>query len=428
MSRPRTHAGRAFGGWCAILLASGRAGPLTDADVPTTAVEENTPFTRLYDTGMPAAAPLTREPVAPRARWKLVPEEDLTHRFAGDAVVLNDKLAVALRHRGQGAEVFTKTDQGWALRARIGCVGQEQAATVGNGGFRIVENTTSAVAFETAGTDPGAPPLSFRLTAGEAILELRGSESTVAVDVQSAARYVVVPDYFGDDAVYRVAPGRRAYLPAENMCLSLIEGVAAILMSVWESNQQEAWLEPATAEATAGPPGNLSAGWTHHRIRCLKDKRIWLAWLESPAIWHAGTATTPDTWQPPFAAKWRCSLVRGDGVADSWDRESGPRPEQAAQPEAGVLLEYALDRSAATPLTVNLPTDVMRNTLGVGPCQYILACEGLGAQGDPTPNAVMTWVERQFEQKKEKKAAEDIQERLDVMVSHVAEAHARLRS
>jgi hypothetical protein len=69
----------------------------------------------------------------------------------------------------------------------------------------------------------------------------------------------------------------------------------------------------------------------------------------------------------------------------------------------------------------------MRNTLGVGPCQYILACEGMAAQGDPTPNAVMSWVEKQFEQKKDRKSADDIQERLGVLVHHVAQARARIQ-
>ena len=68
----------------------------------------------------------------------------------------------------------------------------------------------------------------------------------------------------------------------------------------------------------------------------------------------------------------------------------------------------------------------MRNTLGVGPCQYILACEGLASQGDPTPNSVMGWVEKQFEQNKQRKAADDIQERLTQMTKHVADARSRI--
>ena len=51
----------------------------------------------------------------------------------------------------------------------------------------------------------------------------------------------------------------------------------------------------------------------------------------------------------------------------------------------------------------------------------------MGAQGDPTPNSVMTWVEKQFEQKKQRKAADDIKERLGFMVRHVGEARVRIQ-
>jgi soluble cytochrome b562 len=118
--------------------------------------------------------------------------------------------------------------------------------------------------------------------------------------------------------------------------------------------------------------------------------------------------------------------VRENGTADSWDAERDPSPEQRAGSHQGPLVVYPIDRSTATPLTATCPTDVMRNTLGVGPCQYILACEGLAAQGDPTPNSVMGWVEKQFEQKKDKKAADDLKERLDQMTKHVADAQARI--
>jgi len=292
--------------------------------------------------------------------------------------------------------------------------------------------------------------------------------------VQSKTRYVVVPDYFGDDVVIETgAPspqpsppmgergaegrGRRSlYLPAENFCLNLLEGGDAILMSVWQSSEQDVWLGPSPALRAPSPPlverdgvrGTRPPGpedSTSLHVRCLKGKSIWLAFLESPDLWHASGASVRDDRKPPFPAKWRCGFVREDGVADSWTTEKpeagvaerradfsprAPDSPTAKRPEGRApnasLLVYPIDRSAATPLTVTCPTDVMRNTLGVGPCQYILACEGLAAQGDPTPNSVMNWVEKQFEGKKEKRAADDIQERLQTMTEHVAHARARI--
>ena len=90
------------------------------------------------------------------------------------------------------------------------------------------------------------------------------------------------------------------------------------------------------------------------------------------------------------------------------------------------MLVYAMDRSQATPLTTFTPIDILRGTLGVGPCQYILQTEGLASDANPTPDNVMTWIEKQFSRKKEKKAAAEIRERLAQMVEHVGQAHARI--
>jgi hypothetical protein len=260
--------------------------------------------------------------------------------------------------------------------------------------------------------------LRLRITTGEAILEIRPDPAAGFVNVQSQARYVIVPDYFGDDMVFGVEDFHGLALPAENFCLHLIDGGDAIVMNVWQSSEQDAWIDAAGT----GKEGDLCSS----RIRCLKGKSIWLAFLESSGLWHAGQVSVKKDWKPPFPAKWRSSLVRENGVADSWDNERGPSPEQIAGTHRGPLIVYPIDRSSATPLTASCPTDVMRNTLGVGPCQYILACEGLGSQGDPTPNSVMNWVEKQFEQKKEKKAADDIKERLEQMAEHVAHARSRI--
>ena len=79
-------------------------------------------------------------------------------------------------------------------------------------------------------------------------------------------------------------------------------------------------------------------------------------------------------------------------------------------------------------MTTFTPIDILRGTLGVGPCQYILQTEGLASDANPTPDNVMTWVEKQFSRKKEKKAADEIRERLAQMVEHVGQAQATDRA
>ena len=435
-------------------------------------VQEQTPFTRLFDTGVASAQPLANEAIAKRVGWTLVPEDKVDHPFSGDAVLLNDKLAVVLRKQGRGAEVYSKAAGGLKHRATLGHLGASSPVTDSLEALKIIENTSSAVMVEASFRSAGSAAVRFRLTTGEAILEIRPDQGAKSVEVLTKSRYVVVPDYFGDDVVFdapsprpsppvgeRVPEGRvrgNVYLPAENFCLNLLNGGDAIMMMVWQSSEQDVWLggEAGSREQGAGRGGCSS------RIRCLKGKSIWLAFLESPGLWHAGSASAKEDWKPPFPAKWRCSSLRVNGVADSWDWERGPvRDSRRVTPSlapdggegarrtgegdsgglresvrdgervpAGPFLVYPIDRSIATPLTATCPTDVMRNTLGVGPCQYILACEGLGAQGDPTPNSVMNWVEKQFETKKERRSADEIKERLQVMTEHVAQARARIQS
>ena len=380
--------------------------------------EEESPLTRLFDAGTAAPVPLTEAAVTKRAGWKLIPEDTLNHTFAGDAAYLNDKLMVVLRRSGSGAEVYAKATGGFKLRAALGCATALTAPGTPLGQFKIVENSGSAVMLEATGRPNNSAALRLRLTTGESILECRSAEGSGFLEVQSQSSCVIVPDYFGDDMIFGSNDFCGRCLPTENLCLNLLGGGEAILMSVCQTNGQEMWLCPAAP----GAPLDLR----RQRMGLQKGQNLWLAFLESPQLWTVGSFPIKRAWQPPFPAQWRVSVLRAGATADSWEFHRGPTPSQAAGPHQGPLLIYPLDRTSDTPLTATCPTDVMRNTLGVGPCQYILACEGMAAQGDPTPNSVMNWVEKQFQQKKEKKAADDIKERLEVMVKHVAEARARL--
>ncbi len=381
--------------------------------------EDEVPFARLFDTGVSLAEPLTEELLARPGAWRQVPEDDISHPFTGDAVLLNDKLVVLLKKQGLGPQVYSKMTGRLKHRATLGYAGAVSSPLSSPDGFRIIQNTTAGVVVEASFKGSAPAALRLRLTTGESTLGIQSKEGSGFVEVRPETRYVVVPDYFGDDMVYGTGAARGLFLPAENFCLHLLEGGDAMLMSIRQSSEQDEWLDTGGSRAEDG--SGLS------RIRCSKDNKVWLAFLESPAIWHAQSGLASDDWKPPFPAKWRRSFVRENCVADSWDMDAGPGPAQSVGKHQGPLISYLLDRSTATPLLATCPTDVMRNTLGVGPCQYILACEGLGAQGDPTPNSVMTWVEKQFEQKKDKKAAEDIKERLEQMVKHADEANSRIQ-
>jgi Mg2+ and Co2+ transporter CorA len=77
-------------------------------------------------------------------------------------------------------------------------------------------------------------------------------------------------------------------------------------------------------------------------------------------------------------------------------------------------------------LTTLCPIDILRNTLGVGPCQYILQTEGLASAANPTPDNVMSWVEKQFARKKEKSQAGEIRDLLQQMTEHMGHVQGRI--
>lgn len=417
--------------------------------------QPGSPDTVLWDTGTPATEVLPGTAFAARSSWTAVPEDSLAHRFQGDAVAMNDRLAVVLRTQGEGAELYAFSESGAKRRAIIGSLahGAERASRLN--GWKIVENGPGAVVLAVGFPDAANTPstMTLRLTAGQMIVEVRPGEGVERLLVQSESRYVVVPNFFGDDMVFAADAIRRAKwrLPTENVLLSLAGGGQSQVMCLWSSG-----LQNATARRSPGPKPGIDGC----EIQTIRDKPLWVAVLEGGDRWHEHSLATDDakrettlSWRPPFAARWRTDLLDAAGSTRSWyahdDAAAEPSPLAAERrspcclesgravlrfdgDEAALLrgpstmLVYAFDRTRATPLTTFMPIDVLRNTLGVGPCQYILQTESLAADESLTPDSVMTWVEKQFKRKKQKSAAAEIAERLAQMVEHVRHAQSRI--
>jgi len=420
-----------------------------------------TPFTYLFDTGSAAPVPLSVDGVQAKTGWTLVREDDLEHQFKGDAVLLNDKLAVVFRAKGPGAEVYSQTAAGAACRAVLMSVPSGATRVTGMASLRILENNPGAVMVEATWTTAGGAgccSVRYRLTTGERMVEMSAHRAADRLFVVCRTRYVLVPDFFGDDMVFgpSALARPRFELPTENFLLNLIRGRCAMVMCVWESNEQAAY---AHLTDERGQPVIGAC-----EVQGGKGKSLWVAFLEGPNIWHERAMSAEDAdreiqldWKPPFAAKWRADSARPDGVAESaYFKSAGhsdeisdtvgdhrqqcrfdanralvriqpaakPHPASGRTPRA--LVVYPLDRSRATPLTAFCPVDVIRNTLGVGPCQYILQTEGLASETNPTPEGVMDWVESRFEKNKEAESADQIRELLGQMTDHVRHAQARI--
>ncbi len=400
--------GTVLGIGLAVVALGGRAKPAGGEEY-----RAGTPFTYLLDTGTPAAKRPSPQALDAKAGWKLVPEDVTEHRFQGDAALLNDKLTVVLRRKGPGAEVYSHTKAGWRARAVVTAAPRGARFVTGISSIRIEENHPGAVmldvTFEADG-EVGRCSAGYRLTTGQALLEMVAGEAAERLFVWADTRYVVVPEFFGDDMVFdaRACDQARFGLPTENFFINLLGGNDAIVMCVWRSGRQQTY-----AIATGDGPQRAIRGC---EIQGGKQKTLWVALMERPGIWKQQgpqrEAVAEDRlggWEPPFPASWRDQPV--------W-------PGSNKSPNTSVI--YPADRTNATPLTMMCPTDVLRNTLGVGPCQYILEKEGLASQANPTPDNVMDWVERQFERKQAEEAAEEIQELLRQMVDHVHRTEVRI--
>jgi len=375
-------------------------------------------FVRLYDTAAQSSGWLPTEAVAAKTGWVQVPAGDITHKFKGDVAFGNERLTVVVRTKVGCAEVYTSAGgPNWltVLSSRT-AGGAVEPAT----GFRILENTGGAVAVQVTFTGPATA--TFCLAVGQPYVEVRPGAGMAGLRVVSQPFLIVTPDFFGDDMVFTpFTPDSYELgcrLPAENFVLGLGNLGDNITMCVWQDRSAS-----ARAEVMKINRSPVVDGW---RIDCIEGKSIWVAFLEGKGICHRRLVSAADAgkaldWKPPFPAKWRADRIDKEGFAESLTFESPP----ALAPGRYVI--YPLDRTRATPLTEFTPVDILRNTLGVGPCQYILETEGLASADNPTPDNVLTWAEKQVKKKGGKDAADDIRERLKAMVELAGRTEARIK-
>lgn len=410
------------------------------------AYRPGTPCVYLFDLGAGFARPLPPAAVAAKRGWRVLPEGELTHRFRGDVAMLNDKLTVVLRKQGPGAELYTHQASETNWRAALVPLDPQGRSLRGISTVKILRNDPAAVLLEVAfRTAAGRhPTVRLRLTTGQGILELQPGPSAARLVVWTRPRFLVAADFFADDMVFGPAAfdGPRHGLPVEHLLLHLLGGGDAMVMCVWKTGRQAA---DALLEGDA-PDRELGGC----EIRCAEDGPVWVAVIEQPGVWHAASpprepGTIELDWRPPFAARWRADFVYGHGYARSFRVGSAGRSDQPCwfdghralvrtdrlqttwHPRSlESMVVYPIDRSPATPLTAFCPTDVLRNTLGVGPCQYVLDTEGLRCEADPTPGHVMDLLERQWARRQAGQAAAETGDLLGQMTEHVAVVQKRI--
>lgn len=289
------------------------------------------------------------------------------------------------------------------------------------------------------------------------------------LEVRTAARYAILPDFFGYDLVYD--PGRfkgdRVLAPAENLLMNLLDGGKAMVMCTWGGaggGGKDAGAGGAAKPAERDPIVELalSGAGDARRVAAARIELlggpVHVALLERDNLWHEESVgglkpLNPNeiAWKRSFEAKWRVDMLVAEGKKSAnlmtrsvsyeflyapegdpraaWSKaqagddkvrasvimyqwtEGVPRIEEETvnrhiypawfNKEKTFLAPYAdnphkikgkeaqtenifdraviypIDRQEKTPVEVLTPVDIMRETLGQGPCEYVLDLEGL---------------------------------------------------
>ena len=338
--------------------------------------------------------------------WVRVESGTTAHLLTGDVVVENERLVAIFCRHSAGPLICPRSPGAKEIdRSRLVPVapGGEPGARLGE--ITIRKNDKSGVSLEVSSHKPGGQDLCvvYSLGRGQQFLECKPMRGAARIRIEAAMRFAVIPDFFGADMVFdpRSYPQSRLIIPPENFVMGLLEGQNTIVMSVWPTADQEAELVLAGAKED-------------RRIRTMEiafnGKSVYMAVLHAPGIWHEHRLQEPYAdrdlslgWSRPFPAKWRanfCCQRRNDSWdfqnhrTDTWiylyaaivwpcwfNSEAGfvrfSRRFITVKGRIECVLVYPSDRTQDTPLATFTPVDIVRNTLGVGPCEYVLDREGL---------------------------------------------------
>jgi len=431
---------------------------------------------RVFDTGRASRAPLSGEALSSRTGWTEVSEDDVTHKFKGDAVFINDRIACVLRRGAGGAEVYSIGPEGATKRAVLAPAGVAKAGTLSS--FTTVENNPGAGAADAvfAAADGKTLTLRFELKVGQPFVQTEARGGVTSLRVEAPCRFAVMADFFADDIVIDAAelPVAEAELPSDNFLLHLLPDGQAIVMTVTKTSEEDIRV------ALSGEGEKRMIG--SSELRYGKDGKIWVGVMTGPAIWHkqevareqAGEVVRMD-WKTPFPAQWRIDWRREENLTDSWEMIT-EQPDGSftkhglfGEPETiaadrnrwttvlgrfsypcwvdksgqgwleplkkpalrfqGPAIVYPISRTSATALDTFTVADIMRNTLGVGPCKYILDVEGQQSERKGRATcSVRDTLNPIYNEKQQKQCKAEIEKALEDLMLFIRHIRGRIES
>jgi hypothetical protein len=447
------------------------------------------PFVRLFDTGTPSPKALEGRAIRSKSDWTEVPADTAEHAFTGDAVCMNDRLAIAFRRQGVGVEIYTLSSHGDEIQGAFVPLANGRTGTTLQS-LSIEKNAHDAARLKAAYVTNDAGPeagIHCELAVGQAFVKTTPLAGTTTLRVSAACRFAVMPDFFASDInvdAHDYPPGR-VQIPSENILLQLLGSGDAILMSVWSERDQDIAIKMAREDV-------------HTRIESVdidygKDGAIWIAALADKGIWHMHEVSPADSgreialnWKWPYPALWRVDWRRTEGVTDSWEmltqnpdggyRKHGlfeenenawtegdwwggghPRtritpalgrfhfpcwvdktgqgfleplklqPQKKQITFSGPALIYPLNRLAGTPPDKYTVVDLLRNSLGVGPCEYILDIEGQDEAFEGLPTCtVRDIINEIYEKNQQRDRRQDIERALKDVLDFIRLIRGRI--
>jgi hypothetical protein len=95
----------------------------------------------------------------------------------------------------------------------------------------------------------------------------------------------------------------------------------------------------------------------------------------------------------------------------------------------GPAVLYPINRLSATPLTTFTFVDIMRATLGVGPCEYVLDVEGQKKQSEGIPTcATRTKLNDIYASRQQKQRRAEVEQALDDVLAFVRHIRSRIEA
>jgi hypothetical protein len=434
---------------------------------------------QMFDTGTAASEPLSSEQMLSRPGWTLLPEDKTDYKPKGDLVLSNGRLAVAFRQRGHGAELYAVNGRAAVQRAELVALGSAPANTLS--AVKLTENSSGSASvdatFKTATGE--SVTIGYELKLGQVFVQTQPRAGAVGMQVVASCRFAVMPDFFADDMVVDATalPVQETELPSENFLLHMVGNGEAIVMAVWHPAKDDVRI----SLSGQGPSRTISRSEIHYA----SEGKISVAVLSGPGLWHMREIGPGDgnqilhlDWKAPYVAHWRVDWQRDDKLTDSWEmltqKADGEYVKHGwyGQPESfgnvdwlkdgrqrwttvlgmfqypcwlnkegegylqplkkgvrfqGPALIYPINRLAETPLQEFTIVDIMRATLGLGPCEYVLDVEGQKKtfQGRPTC-ASRTILDDIYSRKQQKARHDQVEKTLDEVIAFVRHIRGRI--